>query len=585
MADKLEVLKVLTSYLDEAKTAREGGVRPRDDVWRENWDLYWGSHNWSGKAEWQSRLAMPEAANFVDRWAAALREALIQAGRWFVVEDSRDPNRQLVPHVEKVMDFVLGRCGRTPQGHVVGFSAVFEDLMKMGSLMQCAAAVTWDPDDGRVAIEAVDPRQVWLDHTGRGQYRIRRTEVEKHDLLAMARLTTDDDGESLYDIAEIERLAAAVSVAEREAREISGGHGSDISSTRKPITIDEYLATIVTEDGEPIGEGQQVVVVANGQFVIRGPEENPWGHGRDWIVTAPMVTVPFSVYGKSYMEDWSSVAYAFTEMSNLILDAAVLQSMRVFAMQGNALEDPQQASQDLEPLKKYLLADGRLPREFVDAIDLGSLGPEVLRVWEALKSEMREGAKLNEIALGQMAPSAGTTATEVSQTQQSSSAIVRSIARTIEERLLEPVLTLTWATALQNMDFSDPEIRAYVGAEAADMLQQRREDFLSEGVTFKVRGISALVDRQAKLRNFLSMLQVVASNEMLMQAFVQRFSVSKVLETLVHQFGVDPHDIEPTQMERMMAQLTQPAGGVQQDGVAGDPPAVSDVMPEQQPLF
>lgn len=584
MADKLEVLKVLTSYFDEAKAARAGGVRPRDDVWRENWDLYWGSHNWAGKAQWQSQLAMPEAANFVDRWSAALREALIQAGRWFVVEDAKDPNRQLVPHIEKVMDYVLGRCGRSPQGHVIGFPAVFEDLMKMGSLMQCAAAVTWDAEDGRVAIDAVDPRQVFLDHTGRGQYRVRQTEIDKHELLAMARMTTGEDGESLYDIAEIERLAAFVSAAEREAREVSGGHGADISSGRKPITLDEYLATIVTEDGDVVGEGQQVVVVANGQFVIRGPEENPWRHGRDWIVTAPMVTVPFSVYGKSYMEDWSSVAYAFTEMSNLILDAAVLQSMRVFAIQGNALEDPQQASQDLEPLKKYLLADGRLPREFVAAIDLGSLGPEVLRVWESLKSEMREGAKLNEIALGQMAPSAGTTATEISQTQQSSSAIVRSIARTIEERLLEPILTLAWATALQEMDFSAPAIRSQIGPEAADMLQKRREEFMAEGVTFKVRGISALVDRQSKLRNFLSMLQVVASNELLMQAFIQRFSVARVMEMLVHQFGVDPHDLEPTEMERMIAQLTKSTGG-QPGGVAGDPPAVAGVLPEDQPLI
>ncbi|TVR78982.1 MAG: hypothetical protein EA405_13610 [Rhodospirillales bacterium] len=584
MADKHDVLQVLASYKDEAVSARLVGDRPRDDVWRENWNLYWGVHDWEGKADWQSRLAMPEAANFVDRWSAAMREALISAGRWFVVEDPKDPDRQLVPHIEKLMDYLLGRCGRTPQGHVIAFPAVFEDLMKIGSLMQCAAAVTWDEVGRFVSVEAVDPRLVWLDPTGRGQYRMRRSEIDKHALLSMAAVTLGDDGESLYNVSEIEQLSALVSEQERQAREASAAHSSDTTSTRKPITLDEYLANIVLEDGTVVGENQ-VVVVANDRFIIRGPEDNPWWHGQDWLVTAPMVTVPFSVYGKSYMEDWSSVAYAFTEMSNLVMDAAVVQAMKSFAVQANALSDTQQLGQSLEPLKMYLLEDGRLPREFIAEIDMGTLGPEVLSVWEALKSEMREGAKLNEIALGQMAPSAGTTATEIQQTQQSSSAVVRSIARTVEERLLEPVLTLMWATALQHLDFESPEVQSHIGPDAAGMLAARREEFLGEGVTFRVRGISAMVDRQAKLRNMLSMLQVVASNEALMQAFMNRFSVEKVLDQLVQQFGVDPTEMEPTALERLMATVTAPANGAGQEAVAGDPPAIPDVDAGGQSLF
>lgn len=96
-------------------------------------------------------------------------------------------------------------------------------------------------------------------------------------------------------------------------------------------------------------------------------------------------------------------------------------------------------------------------------IDLGRLPSESITVWQSLKQEMREGAKLSEIALGQVPPKGDITATEVNQVQQSGSAMIRSMARTIEARFLEPILTLLFQTALQHMDFNDPALRAELG--------------------------------------------------------------------------------------------------------------------------
>jgi hypothetical protein len=566
--DTQAVLNVLTTYLDEAKNAREGGPNPRDEVWRRNWDIYWGRHDFSAKAAWQSQIVMPEAPNFVDRWAAALREALVSSGRFYDVTDPGDQNRDLVPHVVKFMDFLLGRCGRTAQGHVLDFSAVFEEQMKLGAVMMCGAAVTWKPgpDGGFVACETVDPREVYLDHTGRGQYRVRRTEVEKHELLKLAEIL-DEEGDPVYDIEEIKALASAE--VEKEGLRRATGHDQSTGS-RDTVTLDEYLASIVLTDGTVVAENA-LIVVANGRFIIRGPEANPFWHERDWVVMAPLVTVPLSVYGRSYMEDWSSVAEAFVEMTNLILDATFAESIRAFVMQPDMLEDPTQAQQGIHPGVTFLLAEGQPVADFMKQLEVGTLGAGPVRVWEALKAEMREGAKLNEISLGQLAPTERT-ATEISQTQQSSSSIIRSIARTIESRFLEPVLTLMWKTGLQHTDFNDPLVQRTLGPDTAAMLGARREEFAQrQTMQFRVRGISALVDRQAKLRNLLSMLQVVGSNEILLQQFLTEFSPAKVFGELVTLFGVDPTTLRPTEQERQLQALAQPAAA---PTAGGSPPAV-----------
>src|SRR5690606_7939803 len=162
-------------------------------------------------------------------------------------------------------------------------------------------------------------------------------------------------------------------------------------------------------------------------FLIRGPEPNPFWHKRDWLSFAPAVNVPLSVYGRSYMENWSSVARTFVEMTNLIVDATHFSAPKAFATIPSMLEDPSE------------LSEGGDPRLFLHAVDLGQLPHSAVTIWQSLKTELREGAAFNEIALGQTPPKGGITATEINQTQQSSHNLMSSIARSIESRFLEPL--------------------------------------------------------------------------------------------------------------------------------------------------
>src|SRR5690606_29632002 len=124
------------------------------------------------------------------------------------------------------------------------------------------------------------------------------------------------------------------------------------------------------------------------------------------------------------------------------------------------------------------------------------------------------------------------TATEISQVQQSSSAMIRSVARSIESRLLEPTLNMAFRVALQHFDFRDPVIVRALGEEAAAMFDARREEFARSDIGFSVRGLSSLIDRQVKLRGMLALLQTIGSNEILLREFLTRFDPAKVLSEL-----------------------------------------------------
>ena len=120
-----EIIHLLSGYKSEAEDARKVGDSARDGTWRSNWQLYWNQYDHSKKAEWQSKLSIPEAPAFVDRWAGAMREALMQDGPFFTVEDPSGENEDMSQHVTSLMNYILAESGRSPQGHPLSFDATF----------------------------------------------------------------------------------------------------------------------------------------------------------------------------------------------------------------------------------------------------------------------------------------------------------------------------------------------------------------------------------------------------------------------------------------------------------------------------
>jgi hypothetical protein len=560
-----DLVTLLQTYRDEGETARKSGWGERDEIWENNLDLYFNRFDFSRKAAWQSKQPMPEGSLYIDRWAAALRSALIVPGVWYSVET---PVPELEPAFRKFLGYWLERCGTTPTGYPTSFDRVFEDQAKLAALMSAAAAVTWEPGKpgnigqrDRVRVDTVDPREVFLDPTYRGLYRIRRLEKDYYQLLADAR------GNPSYNMPEIERLGAARSQEEEADREELVGHGTKISSARKPITLDEYLCVILDDEGRDIYGGRQLCIVANGNYLIYGPTPSPYLHGCDWVVFSSAISVPLAVYGKTYVETWGDIARTFVKMTNLIIDAGMMASMNAFALVADALANPEDAKTGVFPNKTFVLAPGTNVDQFIKEIKLGDLPTTAFSVWTALKQEMREGAATNDLDLGQAVPKGDVTATEINAVQAGGTALIQSIAASLETGCVDPILNLVFQTGLQHFSEDDQALHLSMGDEYFQMFVTRREEFIRLAPAFRARGISGLLERGQKLKAMLQIVQAMGSSPILQQALLQSIGFGKFVRQLIVLVGLDPNDFPPEPQQMALAQ--QGPRPVQQVGGRG----------------
>lgn len=576
-AEELEsqIVSTLNGYKDEAKDARKGGLNPRDQQWEDNVNWYWRRADFSRKAPWQAREVMPEVSGFVDRFAAALKEALVATPTGFyTVSHPLGDTLGLSDAVKRATDVWLSHCGTNSQGDDFGFPAVFEEQCKLGALIACCATVTWKEHKnyGCVKVESFDPRNLWLDHTMRSLYRVRQIELDKHDLVRMAK-EADTKGQTIWNKEAISNLVSGFEEESRQQREELVGHGTSYSSARQPVTIDEYLATVVARNGDVLAE-DALMVVANGKHLIRGPEKNPFWHGADWIVYSPLITTPLSVYGKAYVEDFGHLAQTFNQMTNLILDAVQTSSIRAFAVVPSMLNDPGQLNEGVSPNKMFRLQDGMLPNDFFKAMELGTLPPESVQVWQALKSELMEAAARNEIGMGQLAPNSRTSATEISQTQQSSSAVVRSVAQTLEARFLNPLLDRVWKTGFQHVTMSDKGIAQAMSPDLFAAVMGRRKELIKQPFTFHAGGISTLVQKNQMFRQLMQLFQIMGQSDLLMQAFLAVASPEKVMRLLFELSDVDLSRLAMTEQDKLIRsfmppQMAQPMASMPEGPGAG----------------
>jgi hypothetical protein len=571
--DKAEIVATLQDYWREADNNRKGGMNPRDAIWQRNLDLYWNRYDFSAKQKWQAQETMPEVPSFVDRFAAALKEALIQTpDGFYTVSDPADTENDMGAAIKRVVDVWLSSAGRNQTGQLLPYSSVFEEQMKMGAIMASSAVVTWKNDikGGRVAVESVDPRMIWLDHTYRNLYRIRRIELDRHELAGM-RTMTDGKGVSIFDEVEIDRLESSL-LEKNIADAQRTGTGQMVMSGRRPIELDEYIATVIGRDGRVLAD-RALMVIANRNYLIRGPEKNPFWHGKDWLTYTPLVTAPLSVYGRSYMEDFGSVAKTFNDLTNMIIDAVHTSSLNAFAMVPSMLLNPNQVAEGISPNKIFMLEDGYKASDFATELALGSISPDGVKVWQAMKQELTEAAGINEIGLGQFAPKGRTSATEITETQQSSSALIRSVAQTVETRFLDPQLDLIWKTGMQHADPNNQMLQNAAGEEMWQAMIGSRKELVKRPITFQARGISSLISRSQQLKTLMSILSVIGQNQILMQAFLQEVDIGKLVERILFLSGIDVTKLQLSDREKMIKSLANPIQQAQQNVPPGTPQA------------
>jgi len=549
------VVRILQGYIAESRDDRLAGLSSRDQIWRENAQLYWMRKDFSHKEAWQSKQQMPDVPNYTDRFSATIGRLLRAAGDWYSVEDLIDENNTIEDTVKKGLRVQFAQCSRNRTGQPVDFTAVFPQVIKHGCIKACAVSVTAG-EDGNVRIDPVDAYEIFLDPTGRQLYRRRRKQMERHQLDDLKALK-DSNGNPLYDHAAIDSVQTWIDPLIEMEKRIDTGTGQDVQQTRKPCVVDEFLCTLVDINGKKLGSNM-LVVLANEQTIIRGPEPNPYAHGKDWIVYCPLIEVPFAPYGKSYIETFASLCEMFDEYINLIFDGTFVQLMNVKVILAHLLKDPSVVQNGITPGLTLIAAEETTPDEvkgILQSVPMGEMRPEIFQVLQTLELKKREGASQNELSLGQLPTAASTTATAVTSAGQEASSFADDIASNVEQNLLDPIVELTWMTFLQHANPADPKfVRAY-GADFALMITKQRDDLMKHQLRFKARGISSQILKAKQLRQLLAILQVIASNPVLTQQFMEEYDVGALVDLML-QLG----EVDVTRLKRKPGTMGAPGG-------------------------
>jgi hypothetical protein len=567
----------LAKYVGECLTAAREAKNTSEkvtDQWRRNFDAYMGRPAQSEeKQDWQANQQVSRVPLFVERFAATIRGYLDNAERLYDFTDPLDPANRLEGIVRPFVDYLLSRAGTSKDGAPVSFSIPIGTALKWGATKMVSLSVTIE--SGRVRVDAVDPEELYYDPTGRGLYRIREYEVDRHVVERWATLR-DPAGKPIYDAAAIKAALAGGSHRTDNAQYVAGQQTGEPryneGPARKTVKLVEYAGVLLDREGREV-LANCVITVANDNWVIRGPEANPFWHGQDWIITAPMIDVPGSIYGRSYVELFERLSATFEELTNLILDGISVTAIPAYVFFPEFMENPEDLANGVRPGQAYAAKPGTPPNaKPLTALEPGRLNDQAFQVWQAIGKLEQDAAATNEVSMGNLAKGEKT-ATEVGSAVQGAQQMLLNIASDLEETVLNRVITLVWLTGLQALTPESVDMQMVLGPERFRALIVRRADFFRRRIALRVKAISGQMRRKVELQELLVMLQTLFQNPLLVGEFLKEYSMARLTQRIIGLFGIDSESFRKTEAEKqqdlVMAQLGAQAG--QQSQAAGAP--------------
>ena len=599
---------------------REAGEARRDRLKRNkrNWDVYHARQDWSYKQEGQSIEFLPKMAMAAEQMAAFVKRALVQFGDWFSVEYSQDKAVLTPEQCRTLLRRFLERV-YVARNQTANISTIMSDAVKQGlheSLIilkvhgtymtertfkvEPGAAIIGEEDKlksvetevWRLRIDLIPGEDFYQDPTGRNLYRIHRVERDYFDVLADAK-------RGLYDRKAVEELGDVMERDFQEKRQAvhRGQNEATPPQFRRRVLLDEFWGTILGPDGEPVAENI-VCTVANDKVVIRKPEPYPFWHGEDPFVVAPIVRVPHSTLHKALFDHAASLNLAINEIFNLILDGAISSVWGVRQVREDALADPRQISNGVPQNATLLLADGAPPDiKAVEAVVTGRVPAEAVGMLNLVDRELQNAELTNDTRLGNLPPRA-VKATEIVETQQSQAVVLDAFAGDIEHEIMEPMLRKCWFCILQYMDdLPAQDLVEALGVKAAyslaNMSAAKRFAAYSGTFRFRVLGLSGTLARSRDFQKLMALMQGVAGNPILMEAFMRRISADKTLDFVMKSLNINPESLQPTDEEKADAQnrmqrmatlqrMVPPGGGTPPAPGGGGGPEAQGGMPAMQ---
>lgn len=566
-----QIVRVTQNYIKEAFEAKRDRMRLN----KLNYDIFHHKQDYAHKRPGQSQEFLPKQQLAVEQMSGFISQGLVDLGRWFSVEsepgvrqkkiDSDEIYLLLSRHLEKCkfLSFV-GDSIKTGalaslmiakvHGKNVPTARFFTQIEKDGKTKLFKA----EKDSWQLEVELIRPEDFYPDPTGAGLYECQTMWVDK---AAVLKLCEGDN--PLYDKAKVEKLTAFSYDQYDQAfydKERETDQSRTYSDYRNRIKLTECWGTIIEPNTGNILHENVTWTIANDTVLIGAPKPNPFWHGKSPFVCAPIVRVPFSVWHRAVMDGPTRHNIAMNELYNLMVDAGMMSVFGIKQIRTDWLEDEREVADGVRP-GMTLRASANCPpgAAVLQRVDEGALSQEALAMFNLQNSEFNQSALTNDLRMGVM-PSRAVKATEVVEASQTITSMFTGIAKTIEADFIEKILDLAWKVIMQNADDLDSdEVKALIGENKANLLSTMSPEMrfaeTAQGNRFKVFGVSQTLNKQKDFRKLTALLQTIGSSEVLVEAFIKKYSFEKLLGEIIRSLDIDTGRIEQDEMDQMLMAL------------------------------
>lgn len=562
-----DIITCMTRYRTESGEVRLARINQN----RINFDCYNLRQDFSYKQKGQSREFLPKMSMAVEQAANFVQQGLMNIGDWFDVEPNTGVTEDSLKIKPKTIYLLLQN-----ELQKLGFLGKISDVMKLGlvgSLMIVKVHGTYrskplyvprkklkngtftkilerkEQKTWGLEISLVRQEDYYPDPTGRGMYEMQDSYWDYYQLEQMA---TGDN--PIYDINEVRKLRGSFSSTgiDKEYQK-SRETGLNVTSHgfRNQIKITEIWGNILGPRGELLYENV-VTTIANDTYVIQKPTPNPFWHKESPFVAVPIISVPFSPWGRALMDAPAMLNRAGNEMFNLILDGGLMSVHGIKQLNKSYLEDPQQVEDGISPGDTLLVNNSLPPGESVlSRVDTSSVPPEAMNVINFVMQELNSAALTNDLRMGSQVRGKES-ATAIVEASQTTSSMFSGMAENIEAAFMNPVLRKSWMTIAQHLQEMDPkELETLLTpAIAHELLGMGPAEVFADtvqGVAFKTYGISATLEKKKNFQSLTALLQTLASTPPFMEAFLQKYDMTKLLEVIIEALDVPKYQIEADQ--------------------------------------
>lgn len=584
------VKQYVLAMKDEAEQAKSS----RMDLNSDNYAMYQLEHDFSHKTKGQSKEVLSKVRNATESSKAFFQQALADLEDWYRIEasDGTDGSAMLIKpyEMQKMLNYMMKRAdyfshvGASTQSGLLGALSISNICGKMVPKPKFKTksegkgrgyrkfVIVEDDKTWELRFENIRQEDYYPDPTGLDLYRIYEAVVDLHTVKALSK---GDD--AIYDADAVELLSDwGNGDLQNQKKAEETGQDSTIGNMRPKVKLTEFWGTIVDAETGDVCAENVVVTIANELHVIRKPTPNPLWHQKTPLTAAALIEFANSVWGIAMMDAGTKHNRSLIEIFNLMLDSAMKSIWGVNQVRTDVLDDPSQLADGIR-WGTNLKVNSGLPigGKVMENVVTGTIPPEVITMFNLLNQETLTSMKTNDFRMGAQSMRA-VKATEIVTAENSITSEFQGIAKNFEEKKIQPELELATWTICQNWDRIDKEVFVSLyGKERGEELArlEPQEIFVNvvNGMKFEVFGISLTLRRQADFRKWTTFLQTVGSSEIMIEAFLAKYSFEKVLGEIMSALDLNKGKIQ-------IDQPKGPPGGPTLNQPGGAPGAAPDMM-------